>query len=418
MCQRKASVPVVAESPQHEVIIIGGGLVGFVLALALEKYTGRKVPVFERSATMLPNVGAGLVLQQNGLKVLRDIDETLYEAILQASSDFTERTWERHDGTVIAAAPESNSRGIQRWRLQNLLHEAVCRRGINVHWGKELTKVDSQSSSEYVRVHFADGTHTTTAWLMASDGVKSKVRRAVVPDVEWHYSGWTSFMGISHVESSKLRMPSSLTTKCHATFFPTGDFESCFQIHFPLSSTNPECWGTLTCKRSAEMCQKLANELEADGWDESFLHHLKAANRSVQVGFGELKPPLKNWVYGRVVLLGDAAHPPHPFLGQGSQQGYEDAATLALLIEQFGLTAKSMELYETIRMSRVDLVAKCDAQMGDSQQRRASSSKLAFSQEDSVQRQIFFHETSPLLLAGAAHDYRQAIRDAIEPRKL
>ncbi|GAX25804.1 hypothetical protein FisN_9Lh003 [Fistulifera solaris] len=228
MCQRKASFPVVSRSPQHEVIIIGGGLVGFVLALALEKYTGRKVPVYERSATMLPYVGAGLVLQQNGLKVLQNIDETLYEAILQASSAFTERTWERHDVTVVAVAPESNSRGIQRWRLQNLLYEAACRNEIKVHWGKELIKVVSQSSSEYVRVHFADGTQTTTSWLMASDGVKSKVRRTVAPDVEWHYSGWMSFMGISHVESSKLRMPSSLTTKCHATFFPTGDLKSCF----------------------------------------------------------------------------------------------------------------------------------------------------------------------------------------------
>jgi salicylate hydroxylase len=411
-------MPVVSDSPQHEVIIIGGGLVGFVLALALEKYTGRKVPVYERAAAMFPNVGAGLVLQQNGLRVLRDIDDTLYEGILQSSSALTERSWERHDGTAVAAAPERNSRGIQRWRLQNLLYEAVCRKGISVHWGKELTKVDSQSSPNQVQVYFTDGTQATTAWLMAVDGVKSNVRRTVAPDVEWHYSGWTSFMGISSVKGSKLRMPSSLTTKCHATFFPTGDFESCFQIHFPLSSTNPECWGTLTCQRSAEMCKKLAKELEADGWDESFVQHLTAANRSVQVGFGELKPALKNWVYGRVVLLGDAAHPPHPFLGQGSQQGYEDAATLALLIEQFGLSTKSMELYEEIRMSRVDLVAKCDAQMGDSQQRRASSSKLAFSQEDSVQRQIFFHETSPLLLAGAAYDYREAIRDAIEPRKL
>lgn len=72
-----------------------------------------------------------------------------------------------------------------------------------------------------------------------------------------------------------------------------------------------------------------------------------------------------------------------------------------------------MELYETIRMPRVELVSKCDLQMGDSQQRRAISSKLALSQEDSVQRQVFFHETSPLLLTSTAHDYEQAILDAL-----
>lgn len=391
---------------------------GFVFALALERYTGRKVPVFERAADMSPNVGAGLILQKNGLKVLRDIDDNLYQEILQSSSAFTERTWERHDGTVVAAAVESNSRGIQRGILQNLLYQAVHRKGIAVHWGKELTEVDCQSSPDHVLVRFADGTSVTTEWLFAADGAKSKVRRFVAPDVEWHYSGWTSFMGISPVPSTKLRMPSSLTTKCHATFFPTGAFESCFQIHFLVSSTNPYCWGTLSYQRGDEICQKLAAELKNDGWDESFLKHLNVASRSVQVGFGELRPALKKWVHGPVVLLGDAAHPPHPFLGQGSQQGYEDAATLAILIEQFGLNTKSMKLYEEIRIPRVELVSKCDAQMGDSQQRRAISSKLAFSQEDSVQRQLFFHETSPLLLTGAAHDYRQAILDALKVQQL
>lgn len=340
MCKRRTPMPLASDATHHEAIIIGGGLVGYVLTLLLEKHTGRRVPVFERSAALSPNVGAGMILQQNGLKVIRDIDENLYQDIFESSFALTERTWERHDGTVVASAIEKYSRGIQRWRLHNLLYQAVLRKGIGVHWGKELTEVDCQSSQNLVTVHFSDGSHVTTGWLFAADGAKSRVRQAVARGVEWSYSGWTTFMGISPVSSSKLRMPSSLTTKCHATFFPTGDMESCFQIHFPVSTTHPDCWGTLTYERCNEVCQKLATELMNDGWDESFLEYLNVASRSVQVGFGELRPALTKWIYGRVVLLGDAAHPPLPFLGQGSQQGYEDAATLAILIEKFWLEHK------------------------------------------------------------------------------
>ena len=102
-------------------------------------------------------------------------------------------------------------------------------------------------------------------------------------------------------------------------YFPTGPEEQCFQIHWniPLSEANSGNWGNLTDAVSKKECAKVAKRLEKDGWDQRFIEPLKHVTHAVRVGFALMDPRLSQWAFGadkRIVLVGDAAHPPVPYM--------------------------------------------------------------------------------------------------------
>ena len=73
-----------AESPESEpalVVICGAGIVGLVLALALKKQLGVKAELYEQADEFVDDVGAGMGMYPNGLRVIRDISPTLLQAI-------------------------------------------------------------------------------------------------------------------------------------------------------------------------------------------------------------------------------------------------------------------------------------------------------------------------------------------------
>lgn len=307
-----------------EIAIAGGGLVGLVLALALKKL-GLTPVIFERIPAFHDEVGAGMGLYANGLRVIRDISPSLLEEIRQAGYPYLYRRWERHDGTQVAMAQEDvlcgkedeiQSLGIRRWKLQKILYDAVIEAGIQVHFGKGLQDV-TQNNKGLVRLEFEDGTTHTSQILFAADGVRSTVRRLVNKDSKLEYTGVTCVMGMAeHNPCDRgICFPSSLTTKCHGCFFPTSQEEQCFQMHFsvPEEDADKGNWGQLSQQVGVQECLKLSEQMQNDGWAERYILPLHQVTHAVRIGFCTLQPPLHKWVYGqgRIVLLGDAAHPPY-----------------------------------------------------------------------------------------------------------
>ena len=156
--------------------------------------------------------------------------------------------------------------------------------------------------------------------------------------------------------------PSSATTKCHACYYPTrvpkeddidssnnnntttdgkdddddNEHEMVFQIYFPTPIERPDTWRTLTPQEAKDEARELACKLREDGWDEQFLEPLESDTLTgvLRVGLRS-REALDCWhvgggggnddtresttSLGRAVLLGDAAHPPVPYIGQGAQ---------------------------------------------------------------------------------------------------
>lgn len=321
--------------------------------------------------------------------------------------------------------------GIRRWRLQKALYDAVVEAGIPVHFAKRTCGVNSRKDG-LVEISFEDGTHRVAHILFGADGTKSKVRETVAGVAsKLNYTGNTCLMGISTLPRSSrgICFPSASTTKCHAVFFPTGEKEQCFQFHFPTPPelTDEGSWGQLTEKETPEACHELAQNLRADGWDEKYLAPLDHVTNAIRIGFCLLEPGLEKLVYGeqgRIVLLGDAAHPPVPYIGQGAQQGLEDAGVLALVLQSLCVDenkefkmdnfAMAMKMYEKIRLPRVTDILEKAKTFGQWQQKRANTESYKRMKEEMIQRDVFYHETLPIMKPGATYDYKAAVTEMLK----
>merc|ERR1712151_1201057 len=250
------------------------------------------------------------------------------------------RRWYRHDGIEEACARETlltsskteddefNPFGIRRWKLQSALYDAALAAGIPVHGGKSVDSVnvmEENGSERKIQITFSnEDTVITTKYVFGADGIKSKVRQAVLSDQysqNPEYTGVTCLMGAANIPRPVrgICFPSSSTTKCHMCTYPTGDNETIFQIYFPTPVENTDNWGTLQGEEGKRECEALADRLSNDGWDEQFVRPLRKSipGSVVRVGI-RARDPVNQWVKDKMVLLGDAAHPPVPYIGQGA----------------------------------------------------------------------------------------------------
>jgi 2-polyprenyl-6-methoxyphenol hydroxylase-like FAD-dependent oxidoreductase len=354
---------------------------------------------------------------------------------------------QRHDGSAISQAEEHHlsehdelqSIGIRRWKLQKVLYDAVVAADIPIYFGMKTRNVKINEVKDLTEICFTDGTSRFTKVLFGVDGSRSVVRQAMAAiDTEaakskLSYMGVTCIMGTASIPrlTRGIDFPSSATSKCHGCFFPTGEREQCFQFHFPVpfakAKDNHDSWANLSDKVGSEERQKLVELLEEDGWNDKYIDPLRHADNTVRVGFCMLRPPLKNLSFGgrrRVVLLGDAAHPPSIYTGQGAQLGLEDAAVIATLLKRFCLAdgetlnladfGRCMKMYENIRVPRTTEVLKAAQRLGTMQQKRANCSKYDKVKEELIQRDIFFHEHLPDLFLGALHDYNDDLETMLQ----
>ncbi len=404
------------EEEPATVLITGAGIGGLCLAMALREHcglAGGAIEVYEQSTAFTDGVGGGIGLYANGLRVLRDISPALLAAVRAEGYDYVYRRWLRHDGTEVACAredalvsePELQSLGIRRWRLQRALFDAAAAAGIVVRFKKRAERVAPAADGfAGVDVTFADGARRRARVVFGADGLKSRAREAVVGALAAEFTGVTCLMGAAKVARPVrgICFPSSSTTKSHACYYPSGPHETVFQLYFPAQTTD-EAWGALDAAAGTAECARLASRLRADGWDEALLAPLEAPPESViRVGIFA-REPLDVWAAcsGRVVLVGDAAHPPVPYIGQGAMMAMEDVGVLARLLRHHccdggaapfdpadAKLAAAAAAYQAIRIPRVRKVLGSSHTLGKTQQLRADSWLYNLKREWSIRLQV------------------------------
>lgn len=369
------------------------------------------------------------------MRVLRDIDPALLAAVRAVAKPFSTRRWERHDGSIIAEGDEEvltegdtdlTPLGLRRWKLQRVLYQyATDVFDIPVQFGLAVTHAE-MLHDDLVRVELSDGTERYTRVLWGCDGGKSMVRNVVDAEQQTplQYTGVTCLMGIAQDENlvtPGIAFPSSNLPDFHAVFFPTSDYEQMFQFHFPVEEHDADqlSWGNLSQTVGQEECQKLARELRRQGWHERYLQPLENVTNAVRVGFCLLECKLEKWVKDRMVLVGDAAHPPVPYLGQGAQQGMEDVNAAVALLKHYCYDEatrsvdlsgfdRAMKLYEKIRIHRSSHLLDLSKQVGSMNAARAgkTASEIRYEREMMLKGEVLLHGTMFDMFDGADHDYK------------
>ena len=338
-----------------KVVVIGGGIGGLFAANALVAH-GLQVSVYEQ-APNLGEVGAGVFLTPNSVRQLQRV------GLGQAVEKFGARVgfgsqYLRHNGVPIAPVQVTDSAGwnaafgMHRADLVEILATALPRDV--VHTGHRCT--GCEESGDAARVSFANGAVAEGDVVIAADGIHSELRDEVTPPSHPVFSGSVAYRGVIPHD----RIPSWPTDSWlmwlgegkHFLTFPLRAGQLINYVGFvPADEEMKESW---SMPGDPDVLRR-----EFAGWDpriESLLSQVSVTFRWALYD----REPLPTWSRGRLTLLGDAAHPMLPHLGQGANQSIEDGMALATILARPNLktVATALLAYEGLRRERVGLVQR------------------------------------------------------------
>lgn len=319
-------------------IVIGGGIGGLAAAIGLAE-AGLEVAVYERAAVP-GEVGAGLTLWANAVRALEQIGAG---AILgPISAPELEGGIRRPDGSLIVGMGRRDAAPLAVVVHRAELHAALLAHAGpgSVHFGKTLAAVEQHAAG--VRARFADGTSAVADLLIGADGLRSTVRAHLHGDTPPRYAGYTAWRAVVPFDPNRL-VPGELWGRGERFGqVPMRDGRT----YWFAVQTAPE-GGRSPNGEQAELLRSFA------GWHPSVTALIAAAPAEAIMRHDVYdRPPLARWGTGRLTLLGDAAHPMTPNLGQGACQALEDAAVLARTLRGAADVPAALRRYEQLRAAR------------------------------------------------------------------
>jgi 2-polyprenyl-6-methoxyphenol hydroxylase-like FAD-dependent oxidoreductase len=333
-------------------IVVGGGIGGLAAALALER-AGVEVAVFER-APELREIGAGITLWANATRPLKRLgvyDEVRASGAAEIGGEL--RSWR---GALISEIPAESLRerfgeanlAVHRADLQDVLFSALPPGTVRL--GAEFAGFEQDG--EGVLARFADGREERGDLLVGADGIHSSVRAQLFGRHPPRYAGYTAWRGVAEAGDGRLPEGVGLNLWGRGSEFGLVGIGR-GRFYWFVTKNAPEGEAESGAGRKREVLDLLS------GWYEPVRAAVEATDEP-EILRNDIydRDPLESWGAGRVTLLGDAAHPMTPNLGQGACQAIEDAAVLARCLGGERGISTSLQLYEERRVRRTTAVVK------------------------------------------------------------
>ena len=345
-----------------EVIIIGAGIGGLAAALSLQR-AGVQVRLYEQSQT-LGEVGAGLSISPNGalgLKSLGVFDE--FREVAYAPDEQAVRHY--RTGRVLATVPRGlrleETYGeryyvVHRADLHRVLADAVLANDpAAIVTGHRFA--DLQQDGSGVSVRFDNGEWRRAEAMIGADGVRSRVRSTLFGAEEVRFTGfiaWRGLVPMEHVPAEALDPPSQI-------FIGPGHMINRYPVRggrllnfvafAERSGWEDEGWSI------PARVEELAEEFrDWHPWVTGIIAAVPPENLFKWALCA--RSPLMRWVRGRAAVLGDAAHPLLPYLGQGAVMAIEDAVLLGRAVQEAADMPEALARYEGARVGRARFVVE------------------------------------------------------------
>jgi salicylate hydroxylase len=351
------------------IAIVGGGIGGLTAALALQHF-GYRVAVFEQ-ARELREIGAGVVITPNAMHALNFLgvgdrianDAGPTEAYLIRHFQTGEVMKIRATGNDYFERFGANYHQVHRADLHATLAATALRNDPDSiflnHCFETLTQNDEQVSAR-----FTNGKTYGSDVLIGCDGGASRVRACVFGDRVVNYTGQVAFRALVPMAD----VPSSIGKIPYAMFVGV----SRALLHYPLrhrtimnviSMAREPRWQEegWMIPATIEECANLHGDFHPDALE---LIHTIPPGALFKWGLRD-REPLSHYTKGRVTMLGDAAHPMTPFLGQGACIAIEDATVLGRAFASASTYCEAFAIYENTRKERANGVQLASRQQAD-----------------------------------------------------
>jgi 2-polyprenyl-6-methoxyphenol hydroxylase-like FAD-dependent oxidoreductase len=384
----------------RQVLIIGGGVAGPALGLFLQR-AGIPSVLYE-AYPLRTGVGGALGLAPNGMKVLAALG--LSDRLKARAATISTYVFKNDRGGTLASYRIDGADygqpmvAVSRTALFEVLADELVKRGIDVHYGKRLTRVEEREAN--VVADFEDGTSAEGDIIIGADGVHSAVRKYLLPDARAEYTGLTGVGGFVPLSDVPVEPPQMM-----AFVFGRNGF-----FGYSRGGENLALWWS-NVFRDREFTR---DELDrADG--EALKQELLARFRGYQSPVSELIThtssflqqniydvlSLSTWHRGRVALIGDAAHAVSPSAGQGASLALEDAMYLAKTLRDSSGYEAAFARFESDRKPRAEKVVL--------EGRRAGKDKAIVSPFQQRIRELMLRILVPLFMKNSSrwlYEYR------------
>ncbi|MEJ0057052.1 MAG: FAD-dependent monooxygenase [Bacteroidota bacterium] len=322
------------------------GIGGLTLAIAMQR-KGFAVSVYESAPRFKP-LGAGIGLAANAVKAFTEIG--IADEVVKAGKIIKSVFIKDPTGKVLTFNDAEEL--TQRFGVVNnfTIHRADLHEVLSgllapgtIEFGKMCVDVDQ--NSEGVTVNFSDGSATTADYLIACDGIHSPVRKKLLPGSVPRYAGYTCWRAVVDVLPDGFN--ANETTE---TWGPGRRFGV-----VPLSNNRVYWFATMNAKANdPKMRDATAKDLlKYFGGFHFPVPELLKRTRDDQIIWNDIIDikPIRQFAFGKILLMGDAAHATTPNMGQGACMAIEDAATLANGLMKYS-AEEAFTKFETHRIKR------------------------------------------------------------------
>ena len=345
-----------------KIAVVGGGIAGLGFALALHQL-GLLCDVYE-SVPDVKELGVGITLLPHAMRELANLG-------LQAELETTgienlESVFFNRFGQYIYKEPRGRHAGyampeigIHRGKLHRILFEAAIKRlGVErVHTNHRCVGVSQDQAG--ASLHFVQGDgggHLPSVQadiVIACDGIHSAIRKQFYPKEKLAFAGINTWRGVT-------RHKPILTGK---SYMRIGSIKTGKMVIYPIVD-NIDAQGNQLINWMAEIegDSRDMNDWNTGGKIEDFMPIfsdwkfdwldvpalIRNAEQVLQYPMVD-KDPIPQWTFGRVTLMGDAAHPMYPRGSNGSAQALIDARTLATELAHMADPLLALQSYEAKR---------------------------------------------------------------------
>ena len=361
-----------------DILIAGGGIAGLAAALGIAR-KGHRVTVLE-ARSEFGELGAGIQLAPNAFRALDHLgvgDQVREDAVFIDELRLMDGT----TGQPITRMPlgeEFRDRFANPYAVVHRpdLHRpllAGCREMDSIVLRSDSAVQGYEQDRFGVTVILDSGARLRGAALIGADGLRSTVRQRVIGDGEPRVSGHTIYRSVISVEHmpEELRWDSAVLwagPKCHLVHYPIGGWR-----YFNLAATRDNA-ATVPVAGQRVTDSQVQREFE-------YMHEVP--QRLIEHGQNWKawvlcdRDPVPRWTDGRVVLLGDAAHPMLQYAAQGAAMALEDAVCLAEMVEADANFADVFTRFNAVRVTRTSAVQVISRRMGEEVYHPAGESALA-----------------------------------------